>query len=509
MKSKFLFPLFLLALIGCVSLETQAQDTVLRRPDRGILDSLQSGILKEKRLIEVFVPTKFKTRSTDKYDVLYVLDGGNWNTGMINQLQEFLEGERSVPPMIVVSILGIDRNKDLTPTPLKDWKTAGGGANFLNFIKNELIPYVDKKYPSNGDNALWGHSLGGLFVINALLTEPNTFKSYIAVDPSLWWGDGYTQKLAREKLPALKGVRTTLFISGRAGKDGEGMKIAAMDSILRKLAPVELSWKYVIYPTETHSSIRLKTTYDGLKFSYGWNGNRIEFHPMAGIIAKGKPIKVWNFGDTSQTVYTTDETEPGLTSAKLQPETILSKPTTFMVKGLTNRAHYDLIAKGVFSSGEALAPVTKPKKALPGGLRYSYYEGEFNNAAQLKNLKPQQTGLVAADFSVDKLPKGKKYAFILDGMLEAKQDGYYIFILKSNKGTRLYLKNQLLIQCEGSPEPKTGSYILPLKKGFYPIRLENMNRDEQLEIQMSYLTPDKLDTKDPNPIPFELLYSIR
>lgn len=508
MNSKFLFSLLLVAFIGSLSLRVHAQDTVQRRPDRGLLDSLQSGILKETRMIEVFVPDKFKAGSKDKYDVLYVLDGGNWNTGMINYIQEFLEGERSVPPMIIVSILGKDRNKDLTPTPMKGWKTAGGGTNFLSFIKNELIPYVNQKYPSNGDNTIWGHSLGGLFVINALLTEPNTFKSYIAVDPSLWWGDGYTQKLAAEKLFALKGIRTTLFISGREGKDGEGMKIASMDSILRKLAPTELNWKSETYPGETHSSIRFKTIHDGLKFSYGWTGNRVEFHPMAGIITKGKPVKVWNFGDTARARYTTDGTEPLLSSARLQPETVFAGAGTFTVKGFTNRARYDVVRKGVFTAGETIKPVAKPNRAQPGGFRYSFYEGEFHNPEQLKDLKPLQTGFVGNDFSADKLPQKKNFAFIMDGLLEVKEDGYHIFVLNANNGSRLYLKDQLMIVCDDSSGQKSGSYIIPLKKGFYPIRLENINRNEPLKIQLAYLTPEKLDTKDPNPIPSDLLYSI-
>jgi len=507
MKSKFIPSLLFLAVICCISFQSLAQDTVLRKPDRGILDSLQSGILKEKRLIEVFVPENYKSGSTDKYDVLYVLDGGNWNTGLINYIQQYLEGERSVPPMIVVSILGIDRNKDLTPTPMTGWKTAGGGTNFLNFIKEELIPYIDKKYPSNGDNAIWGHSLGGLFVINALLTQPGTFKSYIAVDPSLWWGDGYTQKLAAGKLPALKGLRTTLFISGRAGKDGEGMKIASMDSLLRKFAPAELSWKSETYPGETHSSIRLKTVHDGLKFSYGWNSSRTEFHPMAGIILKGKPVTVWNFGDTARVRYTTDGTEPVLTSARIQPETILTEGTKFTVKQFTNRARYDKVKSGVFTIGEVLKTVAKPKNVQPGGFHYAYYEGDFDNAAQLKNLKPQQSGLTNADFNTEKLPRKNHYALIVNGLLEAKEDGYYIFILNADKGSRLYLKNQLLIQWDGSADQRAASYILPLKKGFYPIRLEYLHKNEEFKLQMAYLTPEKMDGKNPAPIPLELQYS--
>jgi predicted alpha/beta superfamily hydrolase len=58
---------------------------------------------------------------------------------------------------------------------------SGGAANFLAFFKDELIPYIDRAYPTNGTNSLCGHSYGGLFVLYALLSEPQLFGSYYAV----------------------------------------------------------------------------------------------------------------------------------------------------------------------------------------------------------------------------------------------------------------------------------------------------------------------------------------
>ena len=37
------------------------------------------------------------------------------------------------------------------------------------------------------NQALYGHSLGGLAVVHALFTEPKAFRSFIASSPSLWW----------------------------------------------------------------------------------------------------------------------------------------------------------------------------------------------------------------------------------------------------------------------------------------------------------------------------------
>ena len=193
--------------LGCVSHSVQAQDTVQNPFYKGVLDSIQSKILKQTRYIEVFIPQEFTAGSTETYDVLYVLDGGNWNTGLVSRIQQFIQGEGHMPPTIIVSVMGIDRNKELTPTPLENWKGSGEGDAFLSFIKSELIPHVNKTYPSNGDNTLWGHSLSGMFTIYALLKEPDSFTSFIAVDPSLWWDVSLVPKLAAETLPELTGTQ--------------------------------------------------------------------------------------------------------------------------------------------------------------------------------------------------------------------------------------------------------------------------------------------------------------
>lgn len=69
---------------------------------------------------------------------------------------------------------------------------------FLKVIETEIKPRVAAIVPVNTANqALFGHSLGGLAVIRALFKEPSAFKTFIASSPSLWWnGDAI---LADEK----------------------------------------------------------------------------------------------------------------------------------------------------------------------------------------------------------------------------------------------------------------------------------------------------------------------
>lgn len=64
----------------------------------------------------------------------------------------------------------------------------GGVDEFLRVIEDEIKPKVAELVPVDADNqALFGHSIGGLAVLRALLTKPTAFRTFIAASPAIWW----------------------------------------------------------------------------------------------------------------------------------------------------------------------------------------------------------------------------------------------------------------------------------------------------------------------------------
>ena len=248
-------------------------------------NSLYSNLLKEERKIQIILPKDFKHNSSVKYDVFYVLDG-EWGTSLSERVYDFLEFAKFIPSnMMIVSIPNFYkgdinmRERDFTPTSTenKDGKyswmrsslISGGAHNFLLFLKNELIPFINSKYPTNVENnILYGTSSGGLFAIYAYLYEPSLFKSYLTVEPSLWWDGEYINKIAPKQLNTTKDSKNTLWISSRDGNAVQDMGISGFDSILRHHAPDNLQWAVQAYPNETHFSAIWKGLYDGLKYTY-------------------------------------------------------------------------------------------------------------------------------------------------------------------------------------------------------------------------------------------------
>ena len=491
-----------IALLIYTSGLTYAQDLPGKR------DSIYSEALKEKRIIQVLLPKEYKSEPNSKYDVAYLLDGED-NITLLAQIQQFAQKEKQVPPLIIVAICNTNRSRDFTPTPLKKIPLSGGAANFLSFLKTELVPYINKTYPVNGENILCGHSLGGLFSMYTLLSESQLFSSYILADPSFWYDGDYTNKLAIQKLGTLSGLKKTLYISGREG-DMQEMGISSLDSVLKLHAPKDLLCKVVAYENENHGSVKLKSMYDGLRLVYAGYKRKdepISYRPMNGIVLKGKPYVVQNFSSLPDIRFTTDGSIPIPTSAKMERENMFSGPVQLNIKSFNRKAAYDKLAKGKFILGEAITPVPASDKFSPGGVSYQYFEGKWDSIPNFKKLKPSQVGIANKDFNFSKLPSKTNFALLFEGRLEVKEDGYYTFVIDADDGAKFYLKNKLLIDYDGTHGNRTSqTFLVPLKKGFYPIRLEYFQKDKGMDLRLKYLIPG---SKEPIDIPTELLYSTK
>jgi len=195
-----------------------------------------------------------------------------------------VNGTFVVPEMIVVAIPNTNRTRDMTPTktdkdptgkPQPSLASSGGMANFLTFIKRELIPQVEKTYRTAPYRVFVGHSLGGITTIDALYTMPETFNAYVAIDPSLWWDNRVLLKQARDKVskPGLSG--RALFV-GQANTITPGdtavnvhfNSIVQFNSILETFNTSGLRYAYKYYPNDSHGSVPMIAEYDALRFIF-------------------------------------------------------------------------------------------------------------------------------------------------------------------------------------------------------------------------------------------------
>lgn len=179
-----------------------------------VLQSLVNG---RAYLIQVALPSAYtNARPGDlaRYPTLYLLDGVSDFPLLFANLQ--FAAMHQATRTILVGVAAADsqakwRDLDYTP-PLTAADSeyfkrkafppplVGGAPQFLRVLKEEVIPLVDRLYPTSGDRGIEGVSFGGLFVAYAMFEEPDLFTRYAMISPSLWypWGREKGTILARE-----------------------------------------------------------------------------------------------------------------------------------------------------------------------------------------------------------------------------------------------------------------------------------------------------------------------
>ncbi len=456
-------------------------------------DSIYSQVLQENRALEVLLPNSYRAGSKERYDVVYVLDG-EWTRYLLPSSYDFATGAGFVPENIFVRILnrynqGINlRDRDFTPTRVAGAPVSGGADRFLTFLKKELFPYINQKYPSTGASSLVGGSLAGMFTIYALLKEPSLFKSYIAVEPSLWWDNGYVNRLASQTFGHFPAIdTTTLWIAGRQGSPYQNMGIAALDSLLQRKAPSNLLWKTAAYANETHWSAQYKGYYDGFKFSYAGYVKDIEVRPTRGILLHNEPFEVMVIqeDDSTSLRYTTDGTLPTTASREVHYFIPLAGDAELQIKSFSNRSEHNKLTGGSFSQGELLAGNTKLKERSATRLHYAYYQGTWDDLPTFDRLVPTTAGLVKEGFSLAQECPNNSCAYVIEGQLVIPAEGYYVFYTQAAQQVKLSLAGRLIIDGSHPDEQGNHSFVLPLKKGGYSFRLELLSQDKSNNLHFS------------------------
>jgi predicted alpha/beta superfamily hydrolase len=242
-------------------------------------------VLNQDRQIYINVPKIDSKEVNKRLPVLYLLDGEN-HFHILSAYVEYLRHWQVIPPIIVVGIVSVDRVKDLTPTNSlinfdgqvdSKYKTSGGNEQFLDFIQHELMPYMEANYKTSPFKVFAGHSFGGLTAINCMLTHPDMFDAYIAISPSLWFGNKYVLRLAEQKLPKLPMRGKKLFYS--VGNEGGTFRndLLDFDKIVEHESLKAFEHEYKYYPYEEHMTEPIPAYYDALRFVYkNWKPDTIK-----------------------------------------------------------------------------------------------------------------------------------------------------------------------------------------------------------------------------------------
>ena len=267
--------LFVAALLIAAPPVAIAQETTVETPIViGTSYALTSSIYESDREINVWLPPGYEESET-AYPVLYLLDGGVTFQDFhhISGLAQLGTVNGTTRDVIVVGIASADRRNELAlptedPELIARYPTQGQSDRFRRFIAEEVQPFIEGRFRTSGETALMGESLGGLFVVETFLKEPQMFDAYVAVSPSLWWDGGRLARQAGAHLRDHSNDPRTLILT--LGDEGPQMQ-APMDVLranLENYAMPGVTWDVTPRPTESHATIYHGAALDAFRSLY-------------------------------------------------------------------------------------------------------------------------------------------------------------------------------------------------------------------------------------------------
>ena len=242
----------------------------------------------------IFTAAPAETAPDDGYPVVYMVDG--------NRMLPIAAKLMAENPAIKAVFVGIGyptdnpeeiirlRYFDLTPPTPDDLVPAhfnvpktGGRDAFFDFIAQRVKPEIEQRFRIDGNRqALFGHSLGGLFTLYALFNHTGSFQTYSAADPSIWWNnrsiladkDRFVSAFSAKPHP----LRLLIETSGKRGQrpgqnkqDIERMKTlrggpsgSDIYAELSKLPRMDIAYRR--FDNESHGSMIPLTVEDSLNF---------------------------------------------------------------------------------------------------------------------------------------------------------------------------------------------------------------------------------------------------
>lgn len=325
-----------------------------------------SKVLNTDLAISLYLPPNYDS-SEEAYPVLYDLNAFasfTYDSGTVELLSRTLD----IPNMILVGLPGLQNG--YVPTPLEERSSDPQTADLsLKFFREELIPFIGKNYRTSDFNILSGHSVGGLFTMYTLFTQPDLFSAYIASSPWFQTNDQYWLKQIEKMFQAASLEKKYLFMT--VGKKEFELTLSTYNELEKWMKSNDLkglAWKSAWFENVDHSSMLGKSLYDGLLFIFeGWkipadvilSGeiSRIEEH-AARMKAK--------FG--SQITYTIPENQLNQIGYRLLGQKELDKAInifTYNIKLHPNSPNtYDSLAEAYATAGDREKAIKYYKLAI-------------------------------------------------------------------------------------------------------------------------------------------------
>jgi predicted alpha/beta superfamily hydrolase len=236
--------------------------------------TIHSEVLKETRQYFVRLPSSYENDNlyiNKRYPVLVLLDADTHFLPVSGLVHALSVNDEVIPEMIIVAIQNKDRSRDMKPAEVTGKSSTEG--TFIKFIETELLKEIDQRFRTLPFRLLAGHSLAGLFTIDCFLNQ-HSFNAYVAIDPSLRWGNEAIIKKADSVLQKNHGINSILYTAqsrnpfNTSDTDPKEIAFKKFEAILAASKSERLTYKNEYFENEDHFSIPSIAFYRALLFVF-------------------------------------------------------------------------------------------------------------------------------------------------------------------------------------------------------------------------------------------------
>ncbi len=212
--------------------------------------------------------------TTEKYPVIYLIDA-QWDFPLVSAIygEQYYDG--FLPSAVVVGITWSGKNpdydslraRDFTPTSMNKPLKFGNASGFLQSIKKEIIPFIEKNYRvSSANRTLMGSSYGGLFTLYTLFNETNVFGRYVLTSPAILFDKGIINKYEKEYSEKNSKLPVKLFIA--IGSYEDTTLLQKFSDKIRSRHYEGLNFQNEVIENKGHSGAKAGGYSNGLQFVF-------------------------------------------------------------------------------------------------------------------------------------------------------------------------------------------------------------------------------------------------
>ena len=164
-----------------------------------VYESMESESLGTSRELKIQLPRNYE-ENTEKYYPLIVVFDGDYLFEVVAGNVDYYSYWEDMPEAIVVGVNQDDSRSEDCYVSMEDYLPSKTGAQFYDFIENELLTFMSENYRSLNFRVAIGHGTTANFINYFLFKNRPVFNAFVTLSPtlSLEMQDNLTRRLDLE-----------------------------------------------------------------------------------------------------------------------------------------------------------------------------------------------------------------------------------------------------------------------------------------------------------------------